>query len=207
MAALFLLMPQTPMLFQGQEFCASTPFLYFADHKGELAEMVRKGRLEFLSQFASLHDGGIRERMAEPSDIATFEQCKMNNEEKDKKSGCYMLHRDLLRLRREDRVFREQRSDWIQGAIIGPESFILRFLGASDGDRLILVNLGLSFNLLPAPEPLLAPPLDSHWDILLSSEDARYGGDGTPELNTERTWYVPGHATVILAPKKIVRLP
>ena len=46
--ALFLLSPQTPMLFQGQEFAASTPFTYFADHQGELAEKVKQGRLEFL---------------------------------------------------------------------------------------------------------------------------------------------------------------
>ena len=51
MTALMLLMPATPMLFQGQEFSASTPFLYFADHKPDLAKLVRQGRCEFLSQF------------------------------------------------------------------------------------------------------------------------------------------------------------
>src|SRR5688500_20219480 len=52
--ALFLLSPQTPMLFQGQEFAASTPFAYFADHAGELGEKVKQGRREFLHQFPSL---------------------------------------------------------------------------------------------------------------------------------------------------------
>ena len=44
MTALLLLMPQTPMLFQGQEFAASSPFLYFADHNPELAKLVAQGR-------------------------------------------------------------------------------------------------------------------------------------------------------------------
>ena len=56
MTALLLLAPGTPMLFQGQEFSASAPFLYFADHDPELAEAVRKGRAEFLTQFPSIVD-------------------------------------------------------------------------------------------------------------------------------------------------------
>ncbi len=44
MTAYLLLMPGIPMLFQGQEFAASTPFLYFADHRDDLVEPVRKGR-------------------------------------------------------------------------------------------------------------------------------------------------------------------
>src|SRR5207249_1560003 len=54
MTALLLLAPGTPMLFQGQEFAASAPFFYFADHKSELAELVRDGRADFLTQFPSL---------------------------------------------------------------------------------------------------------------------------------------------------------
>ena len=54
MTALMLLGPGTPMLFQGQEFAASSPFHYFADHEKGLARKVRQGRGEFLQQFDSL---------------------------------------------------------------------------------------------------------------------------------------------------------
>ena len=54
MTALTLLGPGTPMLFMGQEYAASTPFLYFADHNPELAALVRKGRGDFLAQFESI---------------------------------------------------------------------------------------------------------------------------------------------------------
>ncbi len=54
MTALLLLAPQTPMLFQGQEFASSSPFLFFADHQGELRAKVAQGRREFLSQFPNL---------------------------------------------------------------------------------------------------------------------------------------------------------
>ncbi|MFO0822938.1 MAG: hypothetical protein U0792_07430 [Gemmataceae bacterium] len=54
MTALLLLLPGTPMLFQAQEFAASTPFWYFADHTPELAKLVRTGRTEFMRQFRTL---------------------------------------------------------------------------------------------------------------------------------------------------------
>jgi maltooligosyltrehalose trehalohydrolase len=55
MTALLILAPQTPMLFQGQEFSASTPFLYFSDAAEDFST-VRDGRIAFLTQFASFRD-------------------------------------------------------------------------------------------------------------------------------------------------------
>ena len=103
MTALMLLAPGTPMLFQGQEFAASSPFLYFADHPAELAKLVRKGRAEFLTQFpqpAALR--GRRPPLADPADPQTFERCKLDFSERQSHAAVYALHRDLLRLRRED---------------------------------------------------------------------------------------------------------
>ncbi len=60
--------------------------------------------------------------------------------------------------------------------------------------------------LLDAPEPLLAPPEESQWEMLWSSESARYGGSGTPEPETDEGWLIPGHAAILLAPKKIAAL-
>jgi maltooligosyltrehalose trehalohydrolase len=56
LTALTLLGPATPMLFQGQEFASSAPFLYFADHKKELRDPINRGRREFLEQFPSVTD-------------------------------------------------------------------------------------------------------------------------------------------------------
>ncbi len=74
-----------------------------------------------------------------------------------------------------------------------------------EDDRLLLVNLGIDLHLDPAPEPLLAPPADSGWIILWSSEDPQYGGTGTAPLDTPtrtgRTGRIPGHAAVVLKPQ------
>ena len=97
----------------------------------------------------------------------------------------YALHRDLLQLRREDPVFRAQKPRGVDGAVLAPEAFVLRFFGDGGDDRLLLVNLGRDLHLDPAPEPLLAPPENAVWDVLWSSEDPRYGGDGTAPPDTE----------------------
>ncbi len=200
MTTLLLLAPATPMLFQGQEFASSSPFLYFADHEPKLAAMVRKGRREFLAQFPSLATPEMAELFADPSDPATFERSKLEHAERETHAAVYTLHCDLLRLRREEPVFRAQRKHGVDGAVLAEEAFLLRFFGEHDDDRLLLVNLGTDLHLNPAPEPLLAPPAGREWTLLWSSENPKYGGTGTPALDTHENWRIPGHAAVVLKP-------
>lgn len=203
MTALMLLAPGTPMLFQGQEFGASAPFFYFADHKPELGEMIKKGRKEFMAQFPSCHTLEMEAALADPTLVETYERCKLDFSERKKNAAVYQLHKDLLRLRREDPVFRLQQRRGVDGAVLGTEAFVLRFFAADGADRLLLVNLGSDLHLDPAPEPLLAPPLESVWKILWSSEAAVYGGCGTAPLEANDNWHIPGHAVVVVAPAKV----
>jgi maltooligosyltrehalose trehalohydrolase len=204
LTALLLLAPETPLLFQGQEFAASAPFLFFADHEPELARAVHAGRRDFLAQFRSLATPEAQARVPDPADPATFERCKLDHRERTRgrHAESYALHRELLRLRREDETIRAARRDDVHGAVLGAEAFLLRFFGRSpEEDRLLLINLGRDLELSPAPEPLLAPPGGSRWAVLWSSEDPRYGGLGTATPETEDAgWRLPGHAALLLAP-------
>jgi maltooligosyltrehalose trehalohydrolase len=198
--ALLLLAPATPMVFQGQEFASSAPFYYFADHNPELARLVRDGRLEFLKQFSSL---ALQEApsVPDPHERSTFERCKLDLSEVQSNDQVVGLHRDLLRLRREDPTFRLQERRGVDGAVLGPESLVLRFFGRSPAeDRLLLLNLGADLDCSPMPEPLLAPPEATRWQLAWSSEDVRYGGVGTPSLRLEAAWLLPGQTTCVLTP-------
>jgi maltooligosyltrehalose trehalohydrolase len=109
------------------------------------------------------------------------------------------LHRDLIRLRREDPTLSS--SPRVDGSVLGPDGFVLRYFGAApNDDRLLVVNLGRDLSLQPAPEPLLAPPEERQWDVLWSSEDPRYGGCGTPPLETMEGWRIPGRSATLLNP-------
>lgn len=198
--ALLLLGPGTPMLFQGQEYGTSTPFLYFADHKPELAEKVRAGRAHFLSQFRDLALPDTQKIFAEPADEATFRRCKLDPAERAKNVEMHQLHKDLLRLRREDPCFSMQQRRAVDGAVLSDSTFVLRYFGKAGDDRLLIVNLGRTLRFDPAPEPLLAPPEAAHWEILWSSDDIAYGGCGTPALDTEENWWIPGEAAVVMRP-------
>jgi maltooligosyltrehalose trehalohydrolase len=206
LTALLLLGPGTPMLFQGQEFAASSPFLFFADHEERLRELVHHGRAGFLAQFPALATPEARACLSNPGAPATFERSKLDLTERQKHAETYLLHKDLLRLRREDPVFRAQRDSALDGAVLASEAFVLRYFGKDGDDRLLLVNLGRDLLLNPAPEPLLAPPQDRLWDVLWSSEDPRYGGCGTAPPDGPDNWRIPGHAAVAMIPTEQQRV-
>ena len=185
------------MLFQGQEFASSSPFLFFADHPPELAEAVRKGRADFLANWPSLASGTLK--FADPCDETTFEMCKLDHSERERNQGAVRLHTDLLRLRREELVFQRQ-ARRLDGAVLSPEAFVLRFFGdRPEDDRLLLVNFGRDVRFVPAPEPLLAPAEKYEWRMLWSSEDPQYGGSGTALFDAQADWFLAGHAAAVLA--------
>ena len=202
MTALTLLAPGTPMLFQGQEFAASAPFYYFADHSPELAKLVRKGRVEFLAQFRSLADPAMQTVFADPESPQTFEACKLDFSEREKNAGAYQLTKDLLQLRRTDPAFRAQKPRGVDGAVLSESGFVLRFFAPDGADRLLLVNFGPDAHLMSAPEPLLAPPAGGRWRVALSTDEPKYGGTGVGPIDTaDEGWRVPGESAAVLVPE------
>jgi maltooligosyltrehalose trehalohydrolase len=202
MTALLLLGPAVPLLFQGQEFGASAPFLYFADFEADVAAAIRKGRGEFLAQFPSVVDFAARDALADPSDRSTFERCRLDLRERGTHAASYALHIDLLRLRREDPAIRLHGSCGIDGAVLSPNAFVLRFFSADHADdRLLVVNLGTDLRRPSFAEPLTAPPGNSDWVVAWCSEDPAYGGSGVPEiLPIDGQWNVPAESAIVLRP-------
>jgi maltooligosyltrehalose trehalohydrolase len=201
MTALLLLGPWTPLLFQGEEFGASTPFLYFSEVGDEkLKEAVKKGRFEFLAQFPSATSGDVT--LAVPYEIETFRRCKLDWSEREKNDAFSNLYRDLIKLRHEDSRLCQQGKGGIDGAVLRSESFVLRYFDEVIDDRLLIVNLGGREELTPVPEPLLAPPADCTWKILWTSESQRYGGQGAVDIDTDEKWVLPAESALVLRPRR-----
>ena len=99
LAGVYLLAPQIPMLFMGEEWGATQPFLFFCDHKGDLAKAVRKGRGAEFSRFPEFADPDRVAKIPDPCAGSTFLASKLDWNLVDAAHLAYC--RELLKIRRE----------------------------------------------------------------------------------------------------------
>jgi maltooligosyltrehalose trehalohydrolase len=196
---LLLLGPQTPCLFQGQEFGSTRPFYYFFGIEGEHAQAVADGRRASLSHFSGVADPAMLARLADPADPATFAQSKLDWGEAARHQALVALHRDLLTLRRTDPSFSHQTERRVDGAVLGDSALLLRYLTPEPaGHRLILFNLGRDLPMAVTAEPLLAPPDGYVWSLAWSSEHPDYDGAGRRFVDPEHFWVLSSVCTLVL---------
>jgi maltooligosyltrehalose trehalohydrolase len=102
LTAILLLAPSPPMLFMGEEWGCTRPFLYFCDFAGELGEAVRNGRREEFARFAAFQDPAARARIPDPNAEETFRQSILSWDEAEspKGKGWIELYASLLAVRR-----------------------------------------------------------------------------------------------------------
>jgi maltooligosyltrehalose trehalohydrolase len=199
LSAMLLLMPGTPMLFQGQEFGSTAPFFYFADHRGELADMVASGRVLFLQQFESMTSDDMKNRLPRPDHQATFDACKLDWSEAAPDGQTLAMTRNCLALRRGDGVLNGSRRIGVDGSVLAEEAFYLRYFAEDGRDRLLFFNLGRDVRRGSIPDPLVAPPAGCVWRSIWSSENPRFGGSGEAPVESDDGWLVPGQSAVVLA--------
>jgi malto-oligosyltrehalose trehalohydrolase len=98
---ILLLSPQPPMLFMGEEFAASSPFLYFCDFHGDLATAVREGRRNEFARFARFGSSQVRESIPDPNAENTYFKSRLNWQELQGEVHADWLdfYRELLALR------------------------------------------------------------------------------------------------------------
>jgi maltooligosyltrehalose trehalohydrolase len=97
-AAMTMTAPFVPMIFQGEEWAASTPFQYFTDHEPELGKLVSEGRRKEFAAF-----GWDAEEVPDPQAAETYEQSKLRWEERSEDAHAEMAawYRALIALRKE----------------------------------------------------------------------------------------------------------
>ena len=202
MTALLLLGPWTPLLFQGEEFGASSPFLYFAD-VGDVSvrNATRKGRAELLAPFLSLTEEETLRRLPAPDDPEAFSRCKLDLSQSARKIESFTTCTStFLNCAQKIRVFGNRVQAELMARCSARSSFVLRYFSEANDDRLLIVNFGERRILHPASEPLLAPPPGYRWETLWTSESPRYGGVGAVATATPEQWSLPAESTVALRP-------
>jgi malto-oligosyltrehalose trehalohydrolase len=142
--AVYLLLPQIPMLFMGEEWGTSQPFPFFCDFGRELAEAVRQGRREEFSRFPEFQDPARREKIPDPQSQQTFEAGKLRWEELNDP-----VHREwldwywkILVTRREAIVpLLEQMKHGGKHEVVGAGAVVVRWQCGASGDLVLAANL------------------------------------------------------------------
>jgi malto-oligosyltrehalose trehalohydrolase/4-alpha-glucanotransferase len=141
-AAVYLLLPQIPMLFMGEEWGATQPFPFFCDFEPHLAEAVRKGRREEFARFPEFQDPQRREHIPDATAIETFVAAKLDWEDltREPHANWCEWYRRALRVRREEitpRLERLRRGGDFR--VIGPGAVAVTWSPAEgDGEQLLL---------------------------------------------------------------------
>jgi maltooligosyltrehalose trehalohydrolase len=178
-SALLCLAPQTPMLFMGQEWSASTPFQFFTDHKGDLGKAITEGRRREFRNFPAFRDPESRERIPDPQGEETFLNSKLNwNElEQPEHASVLLLYSEFLRLRRTSPVFRTRGRDSYLTLELTEGMIALLFGRPGEFNLAVIADL-VGGHAMPNLDERLAPGGGRDWQLVISSNEARFGGDG-----------------------------
>ncbi|GLS19777.1 malto-oligosyltrehalose trehalohydrolase [Labrys miyagiensis] len=150
-AAIYLLAPQIPMLFQGEEWAASTPFTFFCDVDAELAEKVREGRRNEFSRFPEYAKPEARATIPDPGSEQTFQSAKLRWREREDAPHADMLawYRRILAVRVSKIV--PLIPDFVQGGRykVGEQGVVeVRWEGESGTVLTVALNLSATPRLL-----------------------------------------------------------
>jgi len=172
-SALLCLAPYTPLILMGQEWAASTPFLFFTDHEPALGRKVTEGRRAEFREFAAFHDPQAREKIPDPQAEETFLRSKLdwNEVNKEPHAGVLRLYRELFRLRRESPILRD-RSRANFKVLELRDGLVRLFFGRQAAEEwLIVADLKGQVGERSVENEL------SSWQLVLSSNERRFGGE------------------------------
>ena len=190
---LLLTLPAIPLLFEGQEFAATTPFLYFTDHHGDLGRAVSEGRKREFSSFHGFTNPLAREAIPDPQAETSYSRSVLDHDEAS--YGLGLLARQLvkaaLHIRAQDSVLRAYRQQRLPLTTEVTGSCVVVAFAAQGSRRWLAFNTGdaLDVRLDGAAAP----------SIVLSSNDGRFGGNDVAPTLRGATLSIPAHSAVFVA--------
>jgi maltooligosyltrehalose trehalohydrolase len=139
---LLLYLPMTPLLFMGQEWGATTPFMYFTDHDEELGRLICEGRRREFAGFPEYSDPEKQADIPNPQLRETFVASKLRWSERDvpQHAETLALYRAALELRRTDPVWRESSRDQLSAEVVEGVLVVRRW--RENQWRVLLLNAG-----------------------------------------------------------------
>jgi maltooligosyltrehalose trehalohydrolase len=182
-SALLLTTPYTPMIFMGQEWASSTPFLYFTNHHDELGKGVTEGRRKEFADFSEFRDPAKRALIPDPQAISTFTRSKLEWTELDQAPHLttLYLYRDFVQIRKTILIDRA-RASW-NVSQVSNYAIAIRYRRSAREGILILFQLVPDEVTLDLDQKLLKVGEDRVWSVVASTNAVKYGGKGAAHVD------------------------
>jgi maltooligosyltrehalose trehalohydrolase len=176
---LLLCAPATPLLFMGQEWAATTPFLYFTDHPEELGKLVTEGRRNEFRHFSAFVDAAARGRIPDPQDESTFLGSRLDWSEANREphASTLRLYQRLLTLRRHESAIRCER---FSAHALTERTLLLRQDAEEGPSLLAIIQMNGSSQVGLGNHQSLAGLDSSIWQLLFTTEDRPFAPDPQP---------------------------
>ena len=173
LVTLLLTAPETPLLFMGQEWAATTPFLYFTDHEPELGKLVTEGRRREFQRFSVFADSARRERIPDPQAATTCDASRLRwpEIEHEPHASVRRLYRELLRLRRTDAVIQARDGGQCDAAPASDAALVVSRTAGPGDTLLVVVQLRGAGTVNARDVAMAATATDRPWVPLLTTED------------------------------------
>ncbi len=164
----------------GQEWAASTPFIFFTDHNEDLGKLITEGRRREFKDFAAFHTPEARDRIPDPQSEKSFTDSRLVWDElrDEKKSLTLELYKKCLALRRLEPAFRPATRDTWHVEALELGAGAIRFAGSSS-DWLILFDFEGSHAGPLADEWICKPRAADGWSVVLTTAAREFGGPGS----------------------------
>ncbi|WP_207535435.1 malto-oligosyltrehalose trehalohydrolase [Desertivirga arenae] len=190
LAGAVLISPYIPMLFMGEEYGESNPFLYFVSHTDqELAELVRKGRK---AEFAAFHAEG---EAPDPVSESTFQESKLqwHLPQQQPHSILFNYYKTLIQLRKDHPVLSKLDRTQLEVEHQKDEQVVILHRWDQGTDLVFLLNFANT------PKKIRLPGYSAQWHKLLNSASSEFGGsEEIPDYAAEgENILIPAEAMVI----------
>ncbi|MGB2713388.1 MAG: malto-oligosyltrehalose trehalohydrolase [Vicinamibacterales bacterium] len=176
-SVLLLTSPTTPLLFMGQEWAASTPFLFFTDLGPELGRAVSEGRRQEFRDFPEFVACDDLERIPDPQALGTYEQSKLRWDERSSPPHALhlALYTELLRLRAAHPALQASECRTGQSWTAGEDAIVMR---RSSDEETFLIVTRLRGSGEVNYETCASPA--HHFEPVLTTEESRFSADPMP---------------------------
>ena len=183
-SVLLLCSPATPLLFMGQEWAASSPFLFFTDHSEELGKLVTEGRRKEFQQFQLFRDEAMRELIPDPQVKDTFRRSKLDwsDLENEPHRSMFWLYRDLLSIRHSEIAIRNASPGSFRAWALSETTLLLRQDAEFGGALIAIIQMNGEVEIDLTDHPALEGLTASRCRLMLTTEDPPFSPNPNPPV-------------------------